>query len=538
MRRNIVILWFCLILFLWVGCEKQQSRINLPQPPPDWRMAITQYPQIETNFGMPTDQYGGRILDFSRVGYHWGDAPIPEVKVVKTIEAPTDGSDARDLIASAIKEVSKLPFEGNTPRGAILLKAGTYYVSTQINLSVSGVVLRGEGEDKTIIIGTGERQVNVDSPTENLITVGGSGSRIGTKSAAPNVLDTYIPEGRFWLRVSNPSSFRVFDDVVIYRAVNDKWIKDLGMTGIWTTSSVNQQYAERVITKINNDTLWFENPIPCSIETQYGGAYVYKYSYSNRVSECGIENMSLQSEFFSPDNEQHCWNGVGFTLAEHCWMRNVSGKHFGFGLATVRPNAKNITVQDCVCTHFQSTLDGSRRYPFLCCGQLSLFLNCNSEDARHPYATSGSSSVGPNVFSGGEALRSTADTGPHRCWAAGTLYENLKVEGQFNIRNRYTNSSHGWAGTNDVAWNCSSSSFPDMSWSYGFIVQSPQVSGRNYCIGCKGTIKTNTFDLDCSPPSAEGVFISHGEHVMPRSLYEAQLTLRNKEQPLGVFDVK
>ncbi len=528
------------LLICW-SCEKEPSGIELPKPPPDYGKDFTRYPQITPSFGeMPGDEKGGRILDFSRVGYRWGDEEIPEVAVVKTLSPPADGADATSLINDAIREVASLPLAGRH-HGAILLKAGTFNVASQILLNVSGVILRGEGSDPatgTRIVGTGARTVNIDSDKENLITVGGSGSRTGNKPASPNIKDEYVPEGQFWVRVNNPGTFKVSDNVVVYRAVNDKWLKDLGMTGLWTVSDVDRQYAERVVTKIRKDTLWFENPIPCSIETQYGGGYVYKYSYANRVSECGIENLALESEFFDETDESHCWNGVGFTVAEHCWMRNVTGRYFGFGLATVRAASKNITVKDCVCTDFQSTLAGSRRYPYLHCGQLSIFINCSSEDARHPYATSGSNAVGPNVFSGGYAKRSSADTGPHRCWSSGTLYENLDVEGQFNIRNRYTNSNHGWAGVNDVAWNCSSSQFKEISWSYGFIVQSPPVSGRNYAVGCVGTIKKNTFDTGCNPPSLDGTWISHGVNVSPSSLYEAQRALRRSTQPEGVFDVK
>lgn len=519
------------------SCEKETPLIELPKPPADYGKEVTKYPQITPGFGeMPVDEHGGRILDFSRVGYRWGDEELPDVEVVKVLTAPTDGSDATKLINDAIREVATMPLEGRH-RGTILLKAGTYNIGTQILLNASGVVLRGEGA-ATRLVGTGKRSVNIDSETENLITVGGSGSRSGAKPASPNIRDEYVPEGQFWVRVNNAAAFKVMDNVVVYRAVNDKWIADLGMTGIWTTSSVDRQYAERVVTKINRDTLWFENPVPCSIETKYGGGYVYKYSYANRISECGIEDMALESEFFDETNESHCWNGVGFTVAEHCWMKNVTGKYFGFGLATVRAASKNITVKDCLCTDFQSTIEGSRRYPYLHCGQLSIFINCSSEDARHPFATSGSNTVGPNVFSGGYGKRSTADTGPHRCWSSGTLYENLEVEGQFNIRNRYINSKHGWAGVNDVAWNCTSSQFKEMSWSYGFIIQSPQVSGKNWAIGCIGAVKKNTFDNGCNPPSLDGEWISHGSKVTPSSLYEAQLTLRRTTQPGGAFDVK
>lgn len=523
---------------VWPGDDPESPDPNTP-PAPGPGASHTVYPQIQASFDMPVDEHGGIILDFSRVGYHWGDKVIPDVPVVKTIEAPEGGADATSLIKNAIAEVAKMPLDDGV-RGAILLKAGLYNVTSTISIMDDGIVIRGEGP-QTRIVGVGKRSVNIDAVTPTLFAVGTSSSRSGAKPAVPNVVESYVPEGRFWVRVKNPGDFAVRDQVVVYRDVNAQWLKDLGMSSIWTLDKVNRQYAERVVTRINRDTLWFENPIPCALDINYGGGYVYKYSYSARTSEVGIENLTLESEFFANDNEAHCWQGVTFNTCIHCWMRNVTGKYFGFGLAYIKGNAKNITVKDCDVPAFQGKgggNDGSRRYPYLINGQLCLVQNCNSADSRHAYATSGSESVGPNVFTVGKALRSTADVGPHRCWATGTLYDNLDVEGQFNIRNRYTNSNHGWAGANNVAWNSASKSFPEISWSNGFIIQSPQVSGKNYCIGCVGAVKTNTFDAGCTPASGQGVFISHGVNVSPASLYDAQLALRKENQPGGVFDVK
>ena len=46
-------------------------------------------------------------------------------------------------------------------------------------------------------------------------------------------------------------------------------------------------------------------------------------------------------------DEAHAWVVVGFSGAEHCWMRNCLAKHFGYSCAFVQKGAKNITVQHC-----------------------------------------------------------------------------------------------------------------------------------------------------------------------------------------------
>ncbi len=520
-----------------------------PIPDPDPITVHTKYPQVSASFAMP-DNNGGRILDFSRTGYRWGDEALPAVAVQRTIQVVAGETPAQTTarIRTAINEVGAMALSGRF-RGAVLIKAGTYEINGELTINKSGVVVRGEGSDPavpatcTLIKSVGTQTSDINNFTPNVFTMGGSGSRTAKTLTTPNIKDTYVPEGRFWVRVSNATSFSKNDNVVVYRDINNQWLTDLGLSAIWSLSDVNKQYAERVVTRIDGDTLWFENPIPCAIETRYGGGYVYKYTYSNRISDSGIENMAIESQFFSRNNETHCWQGITIGVAEHCWVKNVTGRYFGGGLVYVKDGAKNITVKDCKCTEFQSTLDGSRRYPYLLRGQLCLFMNCSSSDSRHPFATSGSTTVGPNAFVRGSGLQCNADAGPHMRWAQGTLYDCLTIGGALNLRNRLNNGGdkHGWAGTNEVAWNCTSHDAGTIEYhykTYGFIIQSPQVSGKNYGIGCVGPQVTNTFDTGSNPPSGPGVYISHGTNVTPLSLYDAQLLLRNTNQPGGVFDVK
>lgn len=63
-------------------------------------------------------------IDFSYVGYHRGEAQLPSVPTVMTLEAPEDGSDATAVIQNALDNVQ-------TP-GAVLLKAGEYKVSSKL----------------------------------------------------------------------------------------------------------------------------------------------------------------------------------------------------------------------------------------------------------------------------------------------------------------------------------------------------------------------------------------------------------------------
>ena len=60
-------------------------------------------------------------IDFSRVGYMWGERQIPDYPVCVTLSAPADGSDMTAAIQSALDNAG--------PSGAVLLKEGIYNVS-------------------------------------------------------------------------------------------------------------------------------------------------------------------------------------------------------------------------------------------------------------------------------------------------------------------------------------------------------------------------------------------------------------------------
>src|SRR5690349_17230647 len=97
---------------------------------------------------------GDVIPDFSSVGYKTGNVPLPDtpggvqVPVKITLTPGAAGVDRTTDIQNAINSVSEMAADANGFKGAILLKAGNYPISGQINITSSGVVLEGEGNNK------------------------------------------------------------------------------------------------------------------------------------------------------------------------------------------------------------------------------------------------------------------------------------------------------------------------------------------------------------------------------------------------------
>lgn len=483
-----------------------------------------EYPIVASDYMPAKQSTGDMIPDFSRVGYRWGDKAIPDVPVMVTLTPPASGQDATQMIQNAIDQI--------THGGAVLLKKGVYNVSGTLYIKKSGVILRGEGSDEdngTVIRTTKKAQ-------HDLIKISGSGTRVVEGSTGTsNILDSYVPCGQFWVRTTIASSLKPGDKVVIYRPGTQEWISDLKMDQIperedgtpieqWVPEEYDL-YSERVVTKVSGDTVHFENPVVMSIDEKYGGGSVLKYHYDDRISEIGIENMFLISDYSGETDEDHGWTAITIGLAEHCWVRNVTCRHFGFGLVSMNSYSKNVSVLDCACEQPISIITGSRRYSFcINKGELCLVKNCRSDHARHDFVTS-SRNCGPNVFVNCVATDSYADSGPHHRWNVGTLYDNVTTDSYIKVQDRgNSGTGHGWAGANNVLWNCSAVK--------SVIVQSPWVSAYNYSIG---TIGPKSAGERGDRP--DGVWLSPGKKVAPSSLYEAQLELRKQTFPGGVMDV-
>ena len=459
------------------------------------------------------DEKGNTLPDFSRVGYHHGDKPIPEYAVTKSI-SPIKGDNTAH-IQKAIDEMAELPADENGHRGTLLLKSGVYPVAGTVFVRTSGIVLKGEGSNtsETVLLGTTRKRYPIIHVLGEGIPQEESGSRVA-------ITDDYVPVGTFRLKVSSAKSFKVGDPVMVYRPGTQNWIHDIKMDQIverqgtrqWTAKEYNLAF-ERRIEKIEGNNIYLDNPIVMQMEKQYGGGEVYRYSYEGRIREVGIEDLCIESEYSAYDDPEHAWTAVLVDKAEDCWVSNVTARHLANTGVFCERYSKNVTVQNCRCLEAKSIITGGYRYSFYNNGQQNLFMNCIATEGRHDFVT-GSRVLGPNVFHNCRATQTYSDIGPHHRWACGTLYDNIVTDGEINVQDRgRMGSGHGWAGATQVLWNC----FVKKS-----AVQSPWTSGKNYSIGTKGEKVEGSF-----PGRPDGVWEGQNEtNLEIRSLYQAQLLAR------------
>jgi len=495
---------------------------NIPLVTTVAEAATSSYAYLGTNGKLEykKDNYGNTIPDFSNAGYKGGGVRLPIVPTVKTI-SPISG-DNTNLIQNAINEVTRLPIQANGYRGALLLKKGTYPISGSIKINKSGIVLRGEGDSTngTIIKGTG-------TSARTLIAIEGVDDRKENSGTRQKISDSYVPVGAHTFSIPNGSTFHVGDQIIVYRPSTQNWLDALGMDDCYTktssydtsdvrhktcldppwTTSLRKLYYDRIITKVEGNKITIDAPIVNALDQEFGGGYIYKYSFAGRIQEVGVENIRGDSTYISSTDENHALRFIYFKNIQNGWIQHATAIHFYHGLVFLWDNSKWITVQDSKSLDPISRITGGRRYLFdIGSGELSLIQRCSSTRGRHDYVT-GADVAGPNVFLDCTATNSYEDTGPHQRYATGTLYDNIKTDYGLNFRQRnlyFPGNSHGWAGVQQVAWNCETRTH---------IVMSPiSKIATNWSIGCISKSK-----------EGNGIFDSYGTHVTPRSLYLQQL---------------
>ncbi|HSM48132.1 MAG TPA: hypothetical protein VK872_09990, partial [Draconibacterium sp.] len=277
------------------------------------------------------DERGNAIPDFSKVGYASGEKEIPFVQVAETIE-PVAG-DNLENIQQAINRIAERTPDQNGFRGALLLKKGTYNVNGTIFIRQSGIVIRGEGAslEGTIIKETATKQCD-------LFRFEGKGRMQPDDKTRVRISEDFVPVGRKYVELENAGSFKAGDSVLIYRPGTQNWIHDLKMDQIVEREGTNQWkaetyhfYFERIITAVEGNRVFLDNPVVMEMETKYGGGYLMKYAFKGRIQQCGIENLLMESTFQSETDEEHGWFATSFSKVSQSWVRNVIARYFGQG---------------------------------------------------------------------------------------------------------------------------------------------------------------------------------------------------------------
>jgi hypothetical protein len=450
------------------------------------------------------DPKGNRILDFSYCGYKSSEQDIPDFKNI--IFVPHIEGDATGIIQRAIDYVSALKPDKQGYRGAVLLDKGVFNLNKSLWIQASGVVLRGSNKHETILMKHG-----VDRSA--LLHIEGLNNQLIKDSL--KLVSTYVPVNQLKLELTSAGKIKVGDRLKIVRLSSKEWIASLGCDifggGIsalgWKPGDMDVTW-DRTIAAIEGNTITINAPLTASIDPQLGGARVYSYKWDGRISDSGVENLSMISDYNKqyPKDEDHCWTGVSIENAENCWVRQINFTHFAGNAVFLQPTSSQITVEDCISKEPVSEIAGFRRITFYTMGQQNLFQRCYSEDGINDFAA-GYCAPGPNAFVQCAAKRALGFSGAIDAWACGLLFDVVDIDGNnltFKNLGQGKNGA-GWGTANSLFWQCTASEIE---------CYSPAKDALNRAYGCWAQF------------SGDGEWAESNNHVQPRSLYYNQLAKR------------
>lgn len=334
----------------------------------------------------------------------------------------------------------------------------------------------------------------------------------GNSDNIQRIITNYVGTGAISFEVENAASFIIGDEIFVRRTPNQLWCDTLEMSTLseidpaatdWTPKSYTIDHP-RIITDIQGDIITVDISIVDPMQELYGGGEILHNVFNVTLQQSGVENMYITSVYKSETDEEHGWEAIKTSNVKNCWVKNVTARYFGYSCVDLGENSSYCTIQDCALLDPKSITEGGRKYPFPIHGGIgNLVQRCYARGGRHSFATH-SRLTGPHVFLDCYATETYADIGPHHRWAAGILYDNV-YGGQIRVENRWDKGSgHGWAGVQNMFWNCH-------SYQEEFKVESP-LGGMNWGIGCTAQVKEGA-----------GFWESYGTAVLPRSLYIQQL---------------
>jgi hypothetical protein len=528
----------------------------------------------------PYTDKGDIIPDFSWCGYMGGGVDIPDIRIVSTVSSGNLADDT-PRIQAEIDSVGKLKPDAEGFRGTILLKKGIYRLASPLQITASGIVLRGEGNDKykgTVLLATSPQKYTV-------IEIGPNGRLRPVHDSELKITDDYVPSGTRVVHVTKASSvFKTGDKVVVRRPSTAAWIRatdmdsipprplagestfdsfrrfresksnaDMNGTKQWLPGS-KDLFFERTIVSVAGDAVTLDIPLTNAFQKEYGGGFIYKYTFPERITRCGVENlygMSVYDENIRQEyndiglyccDENHANNFIVLRAVENAWVRKVNVEQFDCCVSTA-PMAKFITGQDLSATNPVSVITGGRRYAYSVSGQMNLFERCYSSHHRHEFVL-GASVAGPNAFVNGRGDMTFASSEPHQRWATGCLYDNITIrgpEGSLLAVNRgWFGSGHGWAGAQIVFWNCSAPVIMIMQpptaqnfviGSSGPVTEQHAEKARSSTIRSINNVSRSNFEYKGVPAVGDGWIEYPDKKITPESLYYIQLKDRKIIKP-------
>lgn len=459
-----------------------------------------------------------RLPDFSRAGYHNGERPLPNVPVVANVRdfgAVGDGvTDDTAAFALALEEMDE---------GALLIPSGRYKITGTLRIQRRGVVLKGEGPDKTVLYVPKSLQqlLPLDGFTAQGVpklkySFGGAFIEVRGRDGLVRIGDVIeeATRGESSLVCDVGGGVARDDWVMLVQKLNPEMGRhlhggqDAGKDTLSRPRSI--EWVARV-TGVEGNRVMLDRPLRIDARPEWNAVL---HHYRPTVDEVGVEHLTF--EFEGVPKKKHLleegYNAIQFGDVMNSWVRDVrfidadmglkvgGAKFFqGEGLEFVEAKREGLTGHHAIWAVGNS--------------QECLFQDFRVETTYVHDLTVESFAHG-NVFRNGSGRSVNLDH--HRNGPYENLFSNLDVG---NPKRLWRSSGRGdrgpHSGARTTAWNLTHS---------GGEVDYPNSPARMFpqlnIVGVSG-YETSTGD-------DKGPWIESLQGLRPADLYEAQLQLRLK----------
>lgn len=273
-----------------------------------------------------------RLPDFSQAGYAAGQKPLPRYPAaadVRDFGAKGDGvTDDTAAFQQAIREVR----EG----GAVLVPAGRYVITDVLTIDRSGVALRGEGADRSVLVlpkplSEVRPLANVDETKSAYSFTGGFVLLVGQdKGATVSKVINAAKRGDSQLTLASAGSIKPGDWIrlVMKNPPDHSLLRhihgDVAEPGEDTPNLIPPavDWAAQIVS-VEGNVVTLNRPLRLDVRLKWEPEI---FAMTPTLSESGIEDLGFEfsGEPKRPHLQEAGFNAIHIQGAVNCWIRNVT----------------------------------------------------------------------------------------------------------------------------------------------------------------------------------------------------------------------
>ena len=376
--------------------------------------------------------------NWTKVGVQGG---IPNKKPFAAVEQYGAAADDDKDDSAALQKACNAA--GKAGGGAVVLGKGTYHIDSKILIEHNGVVIRGQGTDKTRLIVRYSKKE--DTKGDGIILFS------GRDRLSEHALTRDAKRGSTELALENAGDLPEKTWIRLYAPATKEWRKLMG--GVRTPWDPYRLYMVRV-EKVKGEEVTVNQPLRIDFPVR-DGSMAYRMK---PIEGCGVEDFYITQAQKPPKIQT-----ILFRQAVNCWAQGIRVDKTGRN-PVYATSSKWITIRDCEFNGSRDCGGGGTGYVGFERGWDCLMENVRSTNMRHaPCLEWGSSGC---VIRNSTFINSDAQC--HSGWCHENLFENIVVvrpsgQGSYGYgfyTTKPTDRSHGPIGPRNVIYNCDFTKVP------------------------------------------------------------------------------